>query len=77
MNGPYQGIVQALARNGNGESSMRTSPPSVIAETISRAIKANRPRTRYVVGAMARPLIYVRRLLGDRIFDHVLASMVR
>jgi NAD(P)-dependent dehydrogenase (short-subunit alcohol dehydrogenase family) len=77
MNGPYKGIVQALARNGDGDSRMSTSPPSVIANTISRAIKANRPRTRYVVGAMARPLIYMRRLLGDRIYDRVLAGMLR
>jgi NAD(P)-dependent dehydrogenase (short-subunit alcohol dehydrogenase family) len=76
MNGPYKGIVQALARNGDGDSRMRVSPPLVIADTISRAIKARRPRTRYVVGAMARPLIFMRRWLGDRLYDQVMARMV-
>jgi short-subunit dehydrogenase len=74
MEGPYKGIVQALARGSEG--SMSSSPPSVIANTISRAIKASRPRTRYAAGAMARPLIFTRKWLGDRFFDTVLHRMV-
>lgn len=76
MNGPYNEIVQALARNGEGESSVSVSPPSVIANTISRAIRSNRPRTRYVVSAMARPLMFMRKWFGDRFFDRVLMSIV-
>jgi short-subunit dehydrogenase len=78
MSGPYGNIVSAMASqsdssNGNGFSA---SPPSVIANTISRAIGASRPRTRYAVGAMARPLILMRRWLGDRGFDRVLNMMM-
>jgi NAD(P)-dependent dehydrogenase (short-subunit alcohol dehydrogenase family) len=76
VNGPYKAIVQALTRDGNGDGGMRTSPPSVIANTISRALRASRPRTRYVAGAMARPLIFMRRMLGDRNYDRVLARMI-
>ena len=76
MNGPYKEIVQALARNTEN-SRMRLSPPSVIANTISKAIKAHRPKTRYAVGSMAIPLMLMRNWLGDRIFDQVLGMMVR
>jgi NAD(P)-dependent dehydrogenase (short-subunit alcohol dehydrogenase family) len=73
MNGPYAELVGALAQNS--EVNMSTSPPSVIADTISRALKSNRPRTRYVAGAMARPLIWTRKWLGDRFFDMALGRM--
>jgi NAD(P)-dependent dehydrogenase (short-subunit alcohol dehydrogenase family) len=78
VNGPYREFVSALASQGestNGNA-FSASPPSVIADTILRAIKARRPRTRYAVGAMARPLIVMRRLLGDRGFDRVLNLMM-
>jgi NAD(P)-dependent dehydrogenase (short-subunit alcohol dehydrogenase family) len=76
FDGPYREMAQALAGGPEGGNGMRTSPPSVIANTISRAIKAGRPRTRYVAGAMAQPLILMRRWLGDRGFDRVLSMMV-
>jgi short-subunit dehydrogenase len=74
MNGPYKELVNALARGSEG--GMGSSPPSVIANTISRAIKANRPRIRYAVGAMARPLIFMRKWFGDSFYDMVLNRMV-
>lgn len=73
MNGPYKELVNVLAQSS--ESSMSVSPPSVIANTISGAIKANRPRTRYAVGAMAKPSIFMRKWFGDRVFDSVLSRM--
>ncbi len=48
------------------------SPPSVIANVISKALKARRPRTRYVAGKLAKPMIAVRKWLGDRAFDKVI-----
>ena len=44
----------------------------MIAEAITKACTARRPRTRYVVGAGARPLITLRNLLPDRAFDAVI-----
>ena len=73
MNGPYKELVGGLARGS--ENGMSASPPSVIADTISNAIKANRPRTRYAVGAMARPLMFARKWFGDRFFDMALNRM--
>jgi len=55
---------------GNG------SPPTVVAKTVSRALKAKRPKTRYVVGKMARPLLFLRKWFGDRILDRVVQASV-
>lgn len=45
------------------------SPPSVVAKTVSKALKSRKPKTRYVVGKLAKPLISIRKWFGDRVFD--------
>lgn len=49
-------------------------PPEAVAETIERAIRADRPRTRYRVTAAATLLIGLRRVLPDRLWDAFLAA---
>ena len=74
----YSDLISAIAnaQNGDDSSFSRMSPPSVIADTISDALRARRPKTRYVAGAMGRRLILMRRTLGDRGFDRLLRRMV-
>lgn len=76
--GPYANLAQRAARatrssyeKGNG------SPPSVVAGVVSSAARARKPKTRYVVGKFAWPLIVMRKWLGDRIFDRVLMSQTK
>jgi short-subunit dehydrogenase len=52
------------------------SPPSVVAKTVSRALKSRKPKTRYVVGKLAKPLIFIRKWFGDRIFDKAVMSQM-
>lgn len=77
--GPYSRIAQAMAKatRNSYDNKGAASPPSVIADAISKAIAADRPKTRYVAGKMARPLIFMRNYLGDRIFDRVISSQVK
>jgi len=74
--GPYRQIVEGLAENANEENVRSYSPPAEIAKVILKAINTDRPKTRYVAGRMARPLILMRRLLGDKIFDRLLAIVM-
>ena len=76
--GPYADLAHGLADyakemdarpNGN-------SPPSVIADTIVKALSARRPKTRYVAGKMAKPILFIRRWTSDRMFDRLIGSMV-
>jgi NAD(P)-dependent dehydrogenase (short-subunit alcohol dehydrogenase family) len=73
--GAYAGLVAraktALAGLGEGP------PPSVITDLVVRALRARRPRTRYVGGMLARPILLLRRWLPDRMFDRVVMSMLR
>ena len=71
----YRPMVDRMAAMSANMSSDMGSPPSVIANAISRSIKARRPRTRYAVGFGARPLIFIRKWFGDRIFDRVIGRM--
>ena len=71
----YAGQIRDVAGSMRGESNQRRfSPPEVIARTIGRIVTARRPRTRYAVGFMARPLIAARRVLPDRAFDQLIGA---
>lgn len=70
--GPYAALAQAVA---NAKVAM--SPPSVIARVMVQAVAARRPKTRYVAGKMARPLLFARKWLGDRLYDRLIMSQVR
>jgi NAD(P)-dependent dehydrogenase (short-subunit alcohol dehydrogenase family) len=61
--------VAMLAR---GESSGVPSPPEVVARTIIRAVRATRPKARYPTGGAARPMLFLRRILTDRMFDRLM-----
>lgn len=76
--GPYAPLAQGVAKSvrdsyqrPNGSSS-----GSVIADTLSKVVRARRPKTRYVVGKLARPLIFLRKWLSDRMFDRAVMSQL-
>ncbi|MEM9485806.1 MAG: oxidoreductase [Cyanobacteria bacterium P01_F01_bin.116] len=75
--GAYGDIVHAFARVSRKtyDASNIRSSSSIVAETISKAIKAKRPTTRYRVGKLATPLILTRTRLGDRVYDWLLSKM--
>jgi len=51
--------------------------PDKVAKSISHALTARRPRTRYLVGIDARAQALGRRLLPDRAFDALVARVMR
>ena len=64
-------VAKILAAGGLGSS------PEVIAEAVDRAVRARRPRSRYVVGLGAKPLLVARRVLPDKVFDRVVRLTFR
>ena len=71
----YSDQIRAVAGSMRNESvQRRQSPPTVIANAVERIVTARRPRTRYAVGFMAKPLITARRVLPDRAFDRVISA---
>jgi NAD(P)-dependent dehydrogenase (short-subunit alcohol dehydrogenase family) len=76
--GAYAKMARAVA--GASEASYKGkqgSPPSVIADVIVKAVAARRPKTRYVAGQLARPLLSMRRWLSDRAFDRLVMREVK
>ena len=72
----YAGIANRVAArmNSGGPSG---SPPSVIANTISKALRARRPKTRYAAGKFARLALLTRSLASDRMFDRFVDRMAK
>ena len=53
------------------------SQPIVVAKTIVKAINAHRPDTRYATGGGAKPILFVRSILSDRMFDKLMLSLMK
>jgi short-subunit dehydrogenase len=53
------------------------SAPIVVAKTILQASMANKPKTRYATGKGASIILFLRRILSDRMFDKLMLSTMR
>lgn len=53
----------------------QTSSPKVISKTIGEAVTASKPKTRYLVGYGAKPAVFARRVVSDRMFDKITKKM--
>jgi short-subunit dehydrogenase len=76
VEGPYKRMVIAIL-NPSSERFMKGSDPIVIAKTIKKIVNSNNPKTRYLIGRMAKPLVRMRKLLGDRGYDRILLSQIK
>jgi short-subunit dehydrogenase len=76
VEGPYKKMVNAIL-NPSSDRFMKGSDPKVIAKTIRTIVNSSNPKTRYLVGRMAKPLVRMRRILGDKGYDRVLLSQIK
>lgn len=76
--GPYAKMANAVASAAQaGERRGGGSDPQVIVRLMLEAVRARKPRTRYVGGQYARPLLFIRKWFGDRIFDRMILATMR
>ena len=74
----YREGARAHARlMASADQGSMPSPPSVVARTILQAVQAAKPRTRYATGGGAHLILFLRRILSDRIFDAVMRMAER
>lgn len=73
----YQELAKKHARFLEKGDGRMGSEPLVIAETILKAIASRKPRTRYAVGAGAKPMLFLKNILSDRMFDKLLLGLMR
>ncbi len=76
--GPYKELKQIIANMmKNTTKPGKYSEPSVIAHTISKAIRSKKPKTRYAAGKMAKQTLLARKLLSDKSFDKMFLMMLQ
>lgn len=76
-NTAYQEMAQQLANLLRSANQSSTSPPSVIAQLISKAVNARQPRTRYHGGYMSGLALGSRWLLSDKLFDRFMKLQIK
>lgn len=78
QNGPYAHMLQKVIEATKAMNSKnQLSSPGVITNLIDKAVHSKKPKTRYVAGAFAKPLMFMRKYFGDRIFDKLLESQYK
>ncbi len=76
--GPYGVLAQKLIKSTRGmHEKGESSDASIIARTISSIVASENPKTRYRVGQWARPMVWMRLYLGDRLFDKIIMGQVK
>lgn len=75
--GAYASLTNKLvAATKKMYDSGQGSKPKVIAETISKIATTKKHKTRYRVGLWAKPMVWLRIYLGDRLFDKIVMSQI-
>jgi NAD(P)-dependent dehydrogenase (short-subunit alcohol dehydrogenase family) len=74
--GPYAERA-ALTTTVLGAAEGSASSPDVVADAIAKAVTARRPRTRYAVGAGAKPAMLMARFASDRMKDRLITAFYR
>jgi len=75
---PYEKLAKAVAKaTGDSYKKGGGSSPAVIVKLIHKAVNAKRPKTRYAAGKFAKPMMFIRKYFGDRLFDKAVMSQVK
>ncbi len=75
--GAYSSLTNKLvAATKKMYESGQGSKTTVISKTVTKIINAASPKTRYRVGLWAKPMVWMRVYLGDKLFDKIVMSQV-
>jgi short-subunit dehydrogenase len=75
-NTAYKEMVKG-AEKGFKQTEKNNSEPLVIANLIKKGIEAKKPKTRYAGGSMAKPLLFLRSILSDRMLERLILSQTK
>lgn len=75
--GAYASLTNKLiAATKKMYDSGQGSKTSIIADTVNKIVNATTLKTRYRVGLWAKPMVWMRIYLGDKLFDKIVMSQV-
>jgi short-subunit dehydrogenase len=72
----YAGLVTGFQKSFEKVAG-NVPEPIVIAKLIKTSIEAKNPKTRYSGGYMAKPMLFLRKILSDKLFDRMLLSQMK
>lgn len=76
--GAYSSLTNKLiAATKKMYDSGQGSKSSVISNIVVKIVKTNKPKTRYRIGLWAKPMVWMRIYLGDKLFDKIVMSQVK
>ena len=75
---PYEKKLKALEK-ATQEMYARGigSPPSTITKLIIKAINSHNPKRRYVGGLFAKPMLFIKKWLGDKMYEKAIMSQIK
>jgi short-subunit dehydrogenase len=59
------------------ETFKKQASPKVITDLVMKALRAKKPKTRYSAGTAAKPMLFMRKILSDRMFDNLFYLMMK
>lgn len=75
-NTAYKEMVKSIVKSFK-QTLSKNVEPIVIARLIKTGIEANKPKTRYIGGYMAKPMLFLRNILSDKMFDRIIMSQIK
>ncbi len=77
--GTYKNTADAVAeyyeKNYNPQNK-KASDPSIIAKTVVKAATAKNPKSRYLIGAYAKPFVFLKKHLSSKLYDKIVKSFL-
>lgn len=75
-NSAYNEMVKG-AEKSYKRTENNNSEPIVIARLIKKGIEASKPKTRYIGGTMAKPLLFLRSILSDKMLERLIVRQTK
>lgn len=75
-NGPYADMAKKVIASSDKNNDKLTAV-DVLGKEIAKAATVQKPKTRYLKGYLAKPLVSMRKWLSDRTFDKILMSQMK
>ena len=69
--GAYRDVAETMAKRTAEFNSGSVSDPAVVAVAVRKAVESAKPKARYAVGKLARPLLFLDWLLPDGAWDAI------
>ena len=59
------------------ETFKKQASPKVISDLVMKALRAKKPKTRYSAGTAAKPMLFMRKILSDRMLDNLFYLLMK